>query len=84
MRVAGDQRFVVRKRYSWKIFEQVVTVAYLKKKIKFHLKPTVLKSLFNNVECLRALTASSPITIFKKNFIVGIWHVSKYVSEPQT
>ena len=43
MRVAGDQRFVVRKRRSWKIFEQVVSVAYLKKKIKFHLKPTVLK-----------------------------------------
>ena len=28
MRVAGDQRFVVRKRHSWDIFEQVVTVAY--------------------------------------------------------
>ena len=28
MRVAGDQRFVVRKRHSWNIFEQVVTVAY--------------------------------------------------------
>ena len=28
MRVAGDQRFVVRKRHSWNIFEQVVIVAY--------------------------------------------------------
>ena len=28
MRVAGDQKFVVRKRYSWNMFEQVVTVAY--------------------------------------------------------
>ena len=28
MRVADDQRFVVRKRHSWNIFEQVVTVAY--------------------------------------------------------
>ena len=28
MRVAGDQRFVVRKRHSWNIFEQVATVAY--------------------------------------------------------
>ena len=32
MRAAGDQRFVVRKRHSWKIFEQVVIVPYLKKK----------------------------------------------------
>ena len=31
MRVARDQRFVVPKRHSWNIFEQVVTVAYLKK-----------------------------------------------------
>ena len=28
MRVAGDQRFVVHKRHSSNIFEQVVTVAY--------------------------------------------------------
>ena len=28
MRVAGDQRFVVRKRHSWNIFEQVVTGVY--------------------------------------------------------
>ena len=28
MRVADDQRFVVRKRHSWNIFEQVATVAY--------------------------------------------------------
>ena len=28
MRVAGDQRFVVPKRHSWNIFEQVVTVVY--------------------------------------------------------
>ena len=28
MRVAGDQRFVVRKRHSWNIFEQVATVVY--------------------------------------------------------
>ena len=28
MRVAGDQRFVMRNRHSWNIFEQVVTVAY--------------------------------------------------------
>ena len=28
MSVAGDQRFAVRKRRSWNIFEQVVTVAY--------------------------------------------------------
>ena len=28
MRVADNQRFVVRKRHSWNIFEQVVTVAY--------------------------------------------------------
>ena len=28
VRVAGDQKFVVRKRNSWNIFEQVVTVAY--------------------------------------------------------
>ena len=27
MRVAGDQRFIVRKRHGWNIFEQVVTVA---------------------------------------------------------
>ena len=27
MRVAGDQRFVVRKGHSWNIFEQVATVA---------------------------------------------------------
>ena len=31
VRVAGNQRFVERKRHSWKIFEQVVIVAYLKK-----------------------------------------------------
>ena len=28
MRVAGDQRFVLRKRNSWNILEQVVAVAY--------------------------------------------------------
>ena len=28
MRVAGDKRFVVRKRHNWNNFEQVVTVAY--------------------------------------------------------
>ena len=28
MRLAGDQRFVVRKGHSWNIFEQVVTAAY--------------------------------------------------------
>ena len=28
MRVAGDQRFAVRKRHSWNILEQVVAVAY--------------------------------------------------------
>ena len=31
MKNKGSQRFAVRKRYSWKIFEQVVTVADLKK-----------------------------------------------------
>ena len=31
VRVAGDQRFVVRKRHSWNNFEQIVTVAYLKR-----------------------------------------------------
>ena len=30
MRVAGNKRFAVRKRYPWKIFEQNVTVAYFK------------------------------------------------------
>ena len=30
MRVAGDKRFAVRKRYPWKIFEQNVTIAYFK------------------------------------------------------
>ena len=30
MRVGGDQRFVVREKYQSKIFEQNVTVAYLK------------------------------------------------------
>ena len=89
MRVAGDQRFVVRKRYSWKIFEQVVTVAYLKKKIKFHLKPTVLKSLFNKVARLRACnffakTVNKPLTIVTKNFMLDVWHGSKYASESQT
>ena len=33
VRVAGDQIFVVRKRRSWKIFEQVITVACLKNQI---------------------------------------------------
>ena len=28
VRVADDQKFVVRKRHSWNILEQVVTVAY--------------------------------------------------------
>ena len=28
MRVTGDQRFVVPKKHSWNIFEQIVTVAY--------------------------------------------------------
>ena len=31
VRVAGDQRFVVRKRHSWNNFKQIVTVAYLKR-----------------------------------------------------
>ena len=30
MRVEGDKRFVVRKSYPWKIFEQNVTVTYFK------------------------------------------------------
>ena len=30
MRAAGDKRFVVSKRYLWKIFEHDVTVAYFK------------------------------------------------------
>ena len=32
VKVAGDQRLVVRKRHSWNNFEQIVTVAYPKKK----------------------------------------------------
>ena len=31
MRVAGDQKIVVSKVYQLKIFEQIVTVSYLKK-----------------------------------------------------
>ena len=31
MRVAGDQKIVVSKVYHLKIFEQIVTVSYLKK-----------------------------------------------------
>ena len=31
MRVVGHQRFVVRKGFRRKIFEQIVTVVYLKK-----------------------------------------------------
>ena len=88
VRVAGDQRFVVRERHSWKIFEQVVTVAYLKKKIKFHLKPTVLKSLFNKVACLRGCNFLAKtvnrfqlLTIFTKSFILDIWHGSKSLSQ---
>ena len=54
MRVAGDQRFVVRERHSWKIFEQVVTVAYLKKKNQISLEANFVESSFNKVVCLRA------------------------------
>ena len=31
VRVPGDQRFFVRKRYSWNIFHQIVIAVYLKK-----------------------------------------------------
>ena len=61
--MALDQRIVVRKRRSWKIFEHVVSVAYLKKKIKIRLKATVLKSLFNNA----ALLKSEDLQLFSKN-----------------
>ena len=33
MRVTGDQSFVVRERYRCFIFEQIVSVAYLKKQL---------------------------------------------------
>ena len=55
---------------------------------KFHLKPTVLKSLFDKVSYLRAcnffaqtVNSLQPFTIFTKSFIVDIWHVSKYASD---
>ena len=53
MRVAGDQRFVVRERHSWKIFKQVVTVAYLKKN-QISLEANIVEGSFNKVVCLRA------------------------------
>ena len=57
---SGDQIFVMYKAYSWKIFEQVVTVAYLTKQLqevfcrkrfsqefrKFGRKTPVLESSF--------------------------------------
>ena len=59
------------------------------KKITFHLKPTVLKSLFNKVARLRACnffakTVNKPLTIVTKNFMLDVWHGSKYASESQT
>ena len=58
-----------------------------KNKIKFHLKATVLKSLFNKVACLGVFFAKAVNTemkLFTKSFIVDIWHGSKYAFEPQT
>ena len=52
MRVARDQRFVVPKRHSWNIFEQVVTVRI--KKSNFTWNQLCWSLFFNNIACLRA------------------------------
>ena len=66
MRVAGDQRFVVRKRRSWNIFEQVFTVAYLKKKKK---KKISLETNYVEVSFLIKLHARGPATFLRKQLI---------------
>ena len=50
MRAAGGQRFVVRKRHSWKIFEQVVTVAHLKKKDQISLETNCVEARTFKIE----------------------------------
>ena len=46
MRAAGDQIIVVRKRYRWKFFEQIITVAYVKSSHrKCSIKNVLLKIL---------------------------------------
>ena len=66
MRVAGDQRFVVRKRHSWNIFEQVFTVAYLKKKKQ---KQISLETNYVEVSFLIKLHARGPATFLRKQLI---------------
>ena len=65
MRVAGDQRFVVRKRHSWNIFEQVFTVAYLKKKNN----QISLETNYVEVSFLIKLHARGPETFLRKQLI---------------
>ena len=46
--VADDKRFVVRKRFPWKIFEQIVTIACFKNKpLDAFCKRSALKILAN-------------------------------------
>ena len=46
--VADDKRFVVRKRFPWKIFEQIVTIACFKSKpLDAFCKRSALKILAN-------------------------------------
>ena len=48
MQVGGDKRFVVGKRYPWKIFEQNVTVAYFKNQsLDVFCKKRTLENLAN-------------------------------------
>ena len=65
MKVAGDQRFVVRKRHSWNIFEQVFSVAYLKKK----KNQISLETNYVEVSFLIKLHATGPATFLRKQLI---------------
>ena len=77
VRVAGDQGFFVHKRHSWNIFEQVVTVAYLKKNQILLETNCAEVSFFHKVACLRVFN-------FFVKTVNSFRYGSKYVSEPQT
>ena len=73
MAVADDQRFVVRKRHSWNIFEQFVTVAY-----QISLETNCAEvSFFGKVAWLRVCN-------FFAKTVNGFRYGSKYASDSQT
>ena len=73
MRVAGDKRFVVRKRHNWNNFEQVVTVAYQISRETNCAEVSFLVKLHDRGSA-----------IFFAKTVNDFSYGSKYASEPQT